>query len=194
MAQVKDNPEEKWRHGFKMFNHFMLLMWRLGWGPWVNYFPQITGRVMVITHTGRKTGKRRRTPVTYADVDGDLYCTAGFGPGSDWYRNVMSNPQVEIWLPDSWWAGIVEEVVDPQQCMIYLRQIMLNSGQVAPLAGVNPHTMSDDELGKATANYRVLRIRRTAARTGPGGPGDLVLIWPILVMILLPFVFWRRKR
>lgn len=168
-------------------------MWRLGWGPWVNYFPKVTGRVMVITHTGRKTGKQRRTPVNYAIVDGDLYCTAGYGSGSDWYRNIITNPQVEIWLPDSWWAGVVEEVANPQQRLVYLRQILLNSGLVAPIAGLNPQKMTDSELEKATTFYRVLRIRRTAARTGPGGPGDLVLIWSILVMILLPLAFRRRK-
>jgi len=33
----------------------------------------------VITHTGRKTGRKRRTPVNYAVVRDDVYCTAGFG-------------------------------------------------------------------------------------------------------------------
>lgn len=193
MLRQTKNTEDVWRQGFKVFNKFMLFMWRLGWGPWVNYFPQVTGRVMVITHTGRKTGKQRRTPVNYAIVDGDLYCTAGYGSGSDWYRNIITNPQVEIWLPDSWWAGVVEEVANPQQRLVYLRQILLNSGLVAPIAGLNPQKMTDSELEKATTFYRVLRIRRTAARTGPGGPGDLVLIWSILVMILLPLAFRRRK-
>lgn len=193
MLRQTKNTEDVWRQGFKVFNKFMLFMWRLGWGPWVNYFPQVTGRVMVITHTGRKTGKQRRTPVNYAIVDGDLYCTAGYGSGSDWYRNIITNPQVEIWLPDSWWAGVVEEVANPQHRLVYLRQILLNSGLVAPIAGLNPQKMTDSELEKATTFYRVLRIRRTAARTGPGGPGDLVLIWSILVMILLPLAFRRRK-
>lgn len=195
MSKQKNNSEEKFRQGFKVFNHFMLLMWRLGWGPWVNYFPRVTGRIMVITHTGRKTGKQRRTPVNYAIVDGDLYCTAaGFGSGSDWYRNIMSNPQVEIWLPDGWWAGVVDEVADQQQRVTYIREILMNSGLAAPIAGVDPLKMTDSELGKSTTDYRVLRIRRTCARTGPGGPGDLVLIWPILALILLPFAFRRRRR
>jgi deazaflavin-dependent oxidoreductase (nitroreductase family) len=193
MASNIKNVEDNWRKGFKVFNHFMLLMWRLGWGPWINLSPRVTGRVMVITHTGRKTGKRRRTPVNYALVDGDIYCTAGFGSGSDWYQNIMANPQVEIWLPDSWWSGVAEEIVDPEQRFLLIKQILQNSGLAAPIAGINPSKMSDAELEKALINYRVVRIRRSAARTGRGGPGDLVLIWPVLVMILLPLAFRRRK-
>ena len=66
----------------------------------------LSGQIMVLTHTGRKSGLRRRTPVNYALVDGEVYCTAGFGQISDWYRNILANPQVEVWLPDGWWAGV----------------------------------------------------------------------------------------
>jgi hypothetical protein len=50
--------------------------------------------------------------VNYAIVDGEVYCTAGFGAVSDWYRNIRTNPEVEVWLPDGWWAGVAEEVTD----------------------------------------------------------------------------------
>jgi hypothetical protein len=42
------------RSGFKRFNRFMLMLWRLGLGPWVNLWPQVTGRIAVIAHVGRK--------------------------------------------------------------------------------------------------------------------------------------------
>ena len=48
--------------------------------------------------------------MNYASVDGDIYCTAAFGKGADWYLNIVANPQVEVWLPDGRWAGIAEDV------------------------------------------------------------------------------------
>ena len=90
--------ENRMRKGFKYFNRFMLLLWRLGLGVLVNVWPQVGGRIMVMTQTGRKTGLRRRTPLNYAEIDGELYCTAGFGAISDWVRNVSANPEVEVWL------------------------------------------------------------------------------------------------
>ena len=185
---------EELRQGFKYFNRFMLLMWRLGLGNWVNAWPKVIGRIMVITHTGRKTGLKRQTPVNYALVDGQIYCTAGFGSASDWYRNIQSKPEVEVWLPDGWWTGIAEEFNDPEARLPLLRQVLIGSGFAAFLAGINPYKISDDELDRVTAKYSLLCIRRTEPRTGPGGPGDLAWVWPLATMILLPLVFWRRRR
>ena len=186
--------EEGLRQGFKYFNRFMLLMWRLGLGPWVNFWPDVGGRIMVITHTGRKTGIRRRTPVNYAVVDGEIYCTAGFGTISDWYRNIMANPQVEVWLPGSWWAGVAEDITDSEERTPLLRQVLIASGFAAPAAGVNPKRMTDQDLEAVTANYRLIHIRRTAARTGAGGPGDLAWVWPLAAMGLLPLLWWRARK
>ncbi len=185
--------EEKLRQGFKYFNRFMLMMWRLGLGPWVNAWPEVGGRIMVITHTGRKSGLRRRTPVNYALVDGEIYCTAGFGPISDWYRNIVAQPQVEVWLPDGWWTGVAEEIMDTKLRMPLLRQVLLASGFAARAEGIDPVAMTNDELSAATADYRLIHIRRTEARTGRGGPGDLAWVWPLATMILLPLALLRRR-
>lgn len=192
-----DDPHflEQLRQGFKKYlNPFMMTMWRLGLGEWFNIWPQVSGRVMVITHIGRKTGATRRTPVNYAIVDGEVYCLAGFGSISDWYRNILAHPHVEVWLPDGWWAGTAEEVSDCERRLPIMRAVMIGSGFVAYVAGLNPRRMTDAELDKVTANYRLIHIRRTEARTGPRGPGDLAWVWPVATMVLLPLVFLRRKR
>ena len=186
--------EEQLRQGFKYFNRFMLFMWRLGLGPVLNMGPTMLGRYMVITHIGRKSGIKRRTPVNYALVDDEVYCVAGFGSGSDWYRNIIANPQVEVWLPDGWWAGIAEEVTHPEARLPLLREVLIASGFAALAAGVDPGKMTDEALDAATKEYRLIHIRRVAARTGRDGPGDLVWVWPLLVLILLPRVLLRGPR
>jgi deazaflavin-dependent oxidoreductase (nitroreductase family) len=150
---------------------------------------------MVITHTGRKSGLKRQTPVNYAIVDGEVYCTAGFGKLSDWYLNVKANPEVEIWLPDGWWAGTMEEITDPKKSLPLLRTILQNSGFAATtFGGLDPFKLTDEALAKATPEYSVFRIPRTAARTGPGGPGDLAWVWPLATFLLLPLALRRRRR
>jgi deazaflavin-dependent oxidoreductase (nitroreductase family) len=194
MTITDPRTEESLRQGFKQFNRFMLLMWRLGLGPWVNAWPEVGGRILVITHTGRKTGVRRRTPVNYTIADGQIYCTAGFGGVSDWYRNIVANPQVEVWLPDGWWAGLAEEVTDAQTRIPLLRQVLIDSGFAARAAGIDPVGMTNAELDAATESYRLIHIRRTEARTGPGGPGELSWVWPLATMMLLPLALLRRRR
>ena len=191
---VDPRLEEQLRQGFKYFNRFMLLMWRLGMGSLLNMGPAMAGRYMVITHTGRKSRSQRRTPVNYAIIDDDIYCTAGFGQGSDWYRNIIANPSVEVWLPDGWWAGAAEEVADVDSRVPLMREVLLASGFAASAAGLDPRKMSDQELDAATVKYRLIRIRRTTPRTGPGGPGELAWIWPLATMILLPMALRRKNR
>lgn len=194
MNEIEIKLEEKLRQGFKILNRFMLCMWRLGLGSWINFCPKGLGRIMVITHTGRKTGLRRQTPVNYALVDGQVYCTAGFGGISDWYRNILANPQVEVWLPDGWWSGVADEVQDPEARLPLLRQVLVASGFAAFAAGINPYTMSDEQLAQITQPYKLLHIRRTEARTGAGGPGELAWVWPLATMVLLPLLFLKGRR
>jgi len=186
---------EQLRQGFKKYlNPFMMTMWRLGLGAWLNAWPDVGGRIMVLIHTGRKSGAQRRTPVNYAVVEGEVYCVAGFGKISDWYRNIRAHPEVEVWLPGGWWAGIAEEVADPARRMPLMRQVIIGSGFVAPLFGLNPHTLSDEELDKVTELYRLIHIRRAEPCTGPGGPGDLAWVWPLATFILMPLVFLGRGK
>lgn len=187
--------EERLRQAFKIMNRFMLTMWRLGLGGMMNAWPETGGRIMVLTHTGRKSGLRRRTPVNYAEVAGQVYCTSGFGAGSDWYKNMIAQPQVEVWLPQGWWQAVAEEVPQEDEHWLYLlRQVLIGSGFAARVAGINPHTISDDELAEVAKDYRLFRIRRKEACTGPEGPGDLAWVWPLATFVLLPLALRRRNR
>ena len=195
MTILDPRTEETLRQSFKRYlNPFMLLMWRLGLGPWINLWPKVGGRILVITHQGRRTGRWRCTPVNYALVDGEIYCTVGFGVVSDWYRNLAVNPNVEVWLPDGWWAGVVEDISDSPWRLPLLRQVLIGSGGVTYLAGIDPVNLTDEALHAVTSKYRLLHIWRTEARTGRGGPGDLAWVWPAATMILLPLLLFRRRR
>lgn len=184
----------KLRQGFKYLNKFMVVMWRLGFGPWFNVWPEGWGQVMVITHTGRKSGIKYKTPVNYAIIDGEVYCIAGFGKVSDWYKNLLTNPEIEIWLPDGWWQGVAEDVSQAVNRPKIMRAVVTASGFAGPLFGVDPKKLDDNALAEETKNYMVFRIHRTQALTGPSGPGDLGWIWQVATLILLPLVLIKRKR
>jgi deazaflavin-dependent oxidoreductase (nitroreductase family) len=182
------------RKGFRWLNRYMVLHWRLGLGP-VGNRADLTGCIMVLVHTGRKSGRIRRTPVNYAIMGGDIFCVAGFGQVSDWYRNLVVNPAVEVWLPSGWYAGVATEradLPDAERARI-LRQVLINSGFAARLAGIDAAHMDDDEVLAATTGYRLVGIRCTEARTGSGGPGDLAWVWPLATLGLM-IVLWLRSR
>ena len=186
-ARMDRTSRRRLQQAFKLLNRFMVLMWRLGLGWVINLAPRTSGQIMVITHVGRKSGLKRRTPVNYALVDDELYCTAGFGHVSDWYRNIKAHPEIEVWLPGSRWKAVVSEVTDPADRLRLVRQVLIGSGFAARAAGMNPHTMTDEALAAATDGYRVLRLHRTDALHESG---DLVWVWPLM---LIGGYWWRRN-
>ncbi len=184
---------ERLRQRFRRYlNPVMLALWRLDMGRWFELVPALSGRVLVLTHTGRISGLERRQPLNYADVEGDLYCVAAFGEISDWYRNILVEPNVEVWLPDGWWAGVAEDVSDAPDRLRLIREVLIGSGFAAYVAGLNPRQMTDDALEAESRDYRLLRIRRIAARTGPGGPGNLGWVWQLTTFLLLGLGLLRR--
>jgi F420H(2)-dependent quinone reductase len=82
---------------FKLFMAFQMFMYRLTGGKNGGTFRGF--KVLLLTTTGRKSGKRRTTPVGYIQ-DGDRYVIMGSNGGQDthpgWYHNLKANPQVEI--------------------------------------------------------------------------------------------------
>lgn len=147
------------RQVFKLFNGFMILMWKLGLGRWINYWPQYTGQFMVICHTGRKSGQQRMTPVNFARIDGEIYCTAGFGDISHWYRNIIKNPEVSLWLPEGTIHARATDVSDSPRQVELLRQVLKGSGPAASFFGVDPESLSDSELLQKTTSYRIIRFQ-----------------------------------
>jgi deazaflavin-dependent oxidoreductase (nitroreductase family) len=146
------------RRIFHAMNHIMVFMWRIGLGGMINAWPSVGGRIMVIRHRGRRSGKDYLTPVNYAIVDNEIYCTAGFGEKTDWYRNVLSNPAVELWLPRGRRRAQGSEASASPDRVHLLRQIMIASGFAAPLFGVDPRKLTDDQLAKVTMDYRLVHF------------------------------------
>jgi len=129
---------------------------------------------MVITHKDRKTVIKYHTPANYAIIDSVVYCMAGFGMVSDWYRNISANPKAEIWLPNgmmqpvSWWVGFAEEITDLNNKLPIIRQLIIASAFTGRLAWINPN-MPDEELDKITSVYQLIQIMPAEPHTGPGG-------------------------
>jgi deazaflavin-dependent oxidoreductase (nitroreductase family) len=74
-------------------------------------------RFVLLTHSGRKTGRERQTVlevVRYDKTTTTFIVAAGFGPGSDWYRNIRANPQVTVQCGRQRWA-MVARFLPPDQ-------------------------------------------------------------------------------
>jgi deazaflavin-dependent oxidoreductase (nitroreductase family) len=68
-----------------------LYRWHLGWLP---------GHLcLMITHIGRKTGRRRQTVleiIQYDPTTQECIVMSGYGTQSDWYRNIHAHPALSV--------------------------------------------------------------------------------------------------
>ena len=192
--------ESQLRAAFRFLNRNMLLLWRLGFG-WQMANP-VSGYIMVLATTGRKSGERRLAPLNFAE-DGDvIYCLAGFGKTTHWLLNLQADPECEVWLPDGRRLGGRAQVVATEGRRIEMvREVLVRSGFAAKLAepGVDPSTAPADviaELGPRPGHrYEVVEIELGDDVVGPGGPGDLMWVWPVVgLMGLCWYMISRRPR
>lgn len=182
------------RTGFKYLNKFMVFMWKSGLGKVLNIWPPVFGRFLVITHYGRKTGNKYLTPVNYSIVDGEIYCTSGFGYQSDWYQNLIHRPDMEVWLPNGWWRAKAEDVTSHPDQLKIMREVLIGSGFAAYLFGINPHSLSDEALAELTKEYRLIRIDRNTEKTGENGPGEYAWIWHVSTIILFLMLLLKKRK
>lgn len=79
------------------FSKFHSLILRLTGGKFMGRLAGLD--MLLLTTVGRKTGKKRYTTLLFKKIDGHYYCAGSFGgshKAPQWYRNILSNPNVGI--------------------------------------------------------------------------------------------------
>ena len=61
-------------------------------------------RFLLLTTTGRRTGLARTVGLNYARDGHTVYVSSGFGR-TDWYRNLVADPGVEVQVGTERWRG-----------------------------------------------------------------------------------------
>ncbi len=171
---------------FRVINRFFMVpVFRLGLGSLI--VNPLSGYIMVLRTIGHRTGKVRYVPVNYALDGGCVYCLAGFGKSTHWYRNLQADPHVEAILPGGAIFGKAEAVSDASDCLRLGRKIMRNAGFAGFLGGVNPQTCSDEQLAGVLKTEILMRIQPEGIGSGPADPGGWgwILAWAVGVVCII---------
>jgi deazaflavin-dependent oxidoreductase (nitroreductase family) len=94
----------------RLFFRAPLLLYRAGLGRLMGE------RFLLLNHVGRKSGLQRQTVLEVVDHEraSDTYfVAAGYGPGSDWYRNLRAAPEVVIQVGARRLA-VTADLLDPE--------------------------------------------------------------------------------
>lgn len=76
--------------------------------------------LMLLTTTGRKTGKEHTIGLQYELIEGHYYIGAADGTRADWYRNILKRPQVKIQVGASHLTAVAEAVCEQEKIAEFL--------------------------------------------------------------------------
>jgi deazaflavin-dependent oxidoreductase (nitroreductase family) len=181
---------------FKALNRwFMVPAHHAGLGAWVS--TPIGGWILLLRARGRKSGVIRETPLNYVIADGAVWIMAGFGRRTEWYRNLLADPSVEVRLPGRAFAGIAEEVLDPAARARMIPALVRATGLPGMMVVPSPMATPDEMILDATAWVPLIRLRAAdgaAIEPGPDDPGGRGWIWRQALVSFGLLVGWRVVR
>ena len=181
--------------GFKILNRwFMVPLHRAGLGAWIS--TPIGGYMLLLRVRGRKSGVVRETPLSYLVAEGSAWVMAGFGPRTEWYRNLLADPHVEAWMPGGRRSGIATEELDPVVRARILPALTKATGAPAFMIALNPWTASDEEIVRALSWVPLVRFQPDEGPidAGPDDPGGRAWIWRQAVVLGACWMAWRVAR
>ncbi len=94
MNHPNDNIRKKTLNKYKRLNKYLVIpLYRLRILPLLGF-----GRIfLILTTIGRKTGKKRMTPLEYHWIEGIMTIFSGRGEDSGWLKNIRANP-ASVWV------------------------------------------------------------------------------------------------
>lgn len=120
---------------FTIFRFFLVIyvfLYRLTGGKFGSRVQGLP--VLLLTTTGRKTGKRRTTPLGYFEYDGGYVVTgsnAGFDTHPAWFHNLRSNARATIEIGDRRFDVSAERAGSDERGRLWARLIEQAPGYAA---------------------------------------------------------------
>jgi len=141
---------------FKIYNKYIVLpLYRLKILPLLGF-----GRLfLILTTQGRKTGKKRRTPLEYRRIEGTITIFSSRGEDAGWMKNIRAHPD-SLLVRHGFhrFQPQVEFVTNEEQKLEIMKWYVVNHGKAAKmLFGWKPKT-DDPETTDFTNLLKLISI------------------------------------
>jgi deazaflavin-dependent oxidoreductase (nitroreductase family) len=122
---------------FRIIKHPPQIAYALGLGPLIGQL------ILLLTTTGRVSGKPRVTPLQY-EIVGDVICVGSArGLKSDWVKNILADPQVEVQVKSRRFKANAEVITTPDRIVDFLGIRLKNHPRMVKAMlksdGIPPH-------------------------------------------------------
>jgi deazaflavin-dependent oxidoreductase (nitroreductase family) len=119
----------------------------------------VSKTILLITYTGRKSGKSYTTPVSYSQSGDQVFIFTH----ADWWKNLLSKPQVTLHLQGREVQGVAEPVAEDKEAVAtglveHLRKVPTDASFYG-LKLDEHENLKAGEVEKAVQTVVMIRIR-----------------------------------
>ena len=150
-------------------------LYAVGLGP-------IVGRlILLLTTTGRRSGRKRVTALQYEVVAGEYWLGSSLGMRADWVRNLVADPIVQVQVRSRRFRGQAEAIDDAQRVADFLELRLERHprmiGRILQMEGL-PARPSRRQLEAYAAHLALVIIRpqRDDESTGNAPDRDATMV------------------
>lgn len=134
---------------------------------WLGLGWMLGSRFVLLTHTGRKSGKKRRTVLEILRRKNDssaIYVTSAWGERADWLQNVRAHPEVEVQVGGRSWPAQARLLTQEQGAAELGRYAAAHPKAATGLARLLGYRIENaqQEFSKLAQGMRVVALERIA--------------------------------
>jgi len=169
-----------------------ILLWRMGFGPYLSHPKRGGKRMLLITTRGRKSKLPRHTMASCINFDQRNYVISGWWLRSDWIKNIHEDPLVTIQVGNKIISAHARRVIDVDEFRGVARSLFESGGDSHFkdwLDSLNIAYSLDDMVdNKDLVHF----IGFDAVEMDGPAPlsADLLWIWAVVISLLLGLAFF----
>jgi deazaflavin-dependent oxidoreductase (nitroreductase family) len=124
----------------------------------------LSGRLILITYTGKKSGTKHTLPVQYAESHNELIVVAGYHQHKKWWRNLMQESTINVCYRGKWFEASAKafdgdvEVIAPV-LPDYLKRFRASARVRGFTLNSNGNIENPEKLGEEAKKTVMVKIR-----------------------------------
>jgi len=128
------------------------------------FHSMLSGHLILITYTGKRSGKKHSLPVQYAKSGDELIVVAGYHQHKRWWRNLLQQSTIDVRYRGSWFEAVAKAYVGDVEAIApvfpdYLRRYPMSARYRGLKMDPSGKIEDQRKMEDAVKNVVMVRIR-----------------------------------
>jgi deazaflavin-dependent oxidoreductase (nitroreductase family) len=171
-----------------------LIWWRMGLGPLLSHEALAGNKMLALTTWGRKSQSPRHTMLSFVVAGERIYVCSGWGAKSDWYKNILANPEVTLQVGRRVYSARARRVREIDEFQQIAQEMFATGGDTHFGSWLRSYGIEIDQQDMIEKGERLhlVAFDKSEGECPPPMRVDLKWIWGVIGLI--PICVWLAMR